>query len=108
MRLAGRVRSGGFGGRYHRQVDRAGPRPQRRTGDYLKVDGSKLTGSMTGRQGDVEISDGKISGDEISFSVTMGQGKAVFKGKITGAEIKFTREREGGEPQQFVAKRMPT
>ena len=35
--------------------------------------------------------------------------KMIFKGKVTGSEIKFTRSREGEEkPQEFTAKRATT
>jgi hypothetical protein len=79
----------------------------------FKVEGDKLTGTMAGPRGDVPISDGKISGDEISFSVTMSMGgnemKMLFKGKVSGNEIKFTREREGGGgrggPKECTAKK---
>jgi len=77
----------------------------------FKVEGDKLTGTVSGRQGDTPISDGKISGDEISFTVTSNFGgnevKFLYKGKVTGDEIKFTRTREGGNqpPQGFTAKR---
>ena len=38
----------------------------------LKQDGEKLTGTMSGRQGsnDIEIEDGKVAGDAVSFKVT--------------------------------------
>src|SRR5262245_50345371 len=79
----------------------------------LKVEGDKLTGSISGRQGDTPIADGKVSGDEISFTVTRErQGatvKQLFKGKVAGDEIKFTRSNEGGQgnrpPVEFTAKR---
>jgi hypothetical protein len=69
----------------------------------FKVDGDKLTGTMSGGQGgDNQISDGKVSGDDISFTVKMSFGgnevKLLYKGKVSGSEIKFTREREGGAP----------
>ena len=75
----------------------------------FKADGAKLTGTM----GETPISDGKISGDDISFSVNANFGgndiKLLFKGKVSGSEIKFTREREGGNrTQEFSAKRLPT
>src|SRR5580693_9249416 len=35
----------------------------------LKADGGTLTGTVSGRGGDTEISDGKIEGDTLSFSV---------------------------------------
>ena len=77
----------------------------------LKADGSNLTGSVTTRRGDAPIADGKIDGDNISFTQTMefngNSVKLIYKGKISGDEIKFTRQREGGEGQQveFTAKR---
>ncbi len=77
----------------------------------LKADGNNLTGTVSGRQGDVQISDGKIDGDNISFTQTLefngNSVKLIYKGKISGEEIKFTREREGGEgqPAAFTAKR---
>lgn len=81
----------------------------------FKVDGDKLTGTMNGgRGGDVEIKDGKVSGDDISFVVvrTFGDNeiKFTYKGKVSGDEIKFTRTVEGGnfgggQPQEFTAKK---
>jgi hypothetical protein len=77
----------------------------------FKTAGDKLTGTMSGRQGDVEISDGKVKGDEVSFDVTMTmQGNAMkmtYKGKVAGDEIKFTRQREGADQsQEFTAQRV--
>jgi hypothetical protein len=84
----------------------------RETTFNLKAEGDKLTGTVSGRQGDTQISEGKVSGDEISFKVVANfQGnevKFLYKGKIAGDEIKFTRTREGGDqpPQEFTAKRV--
>jgi hypothetical protein len=75
----------------------------------LKQDGAKLTGTTSGRQGDTPIADGKVDGDTISFTVTRSfngnQMKITYKGTVTANEIKFTQQREGGEPRQFTAKR---
>lgn len=77
----------------------------------LKADGDKLTGTVSSRRGDVQISDGKIDGDNVSFVTVMefngNQIKILYKGKVSGDEIKFTREREGGEgqSQSFTAKK---
>jgi len=76
----------------------------------FKTAGDKLTGTMSGRQGDLEITDGKVKGDEVSFDVTMNmQGntmKMTYKGKVAGDEIKFTRHREGSDrASEFVAHR---
>ena len=77
----------------------------------LKAEGEKLTGTVSGRQGDVAITDGKVKGDEVSFDVTMKfqdrETKMTYKGKVEGDEIKFTRQREGSDrpAQEFTAKR---
>jgi hypothetical protein len=82
----------------------------------LKADGAKLTGTISGRQGDTEISEGKVSGDDISFVVVREFNgntiKMLYKGKVAGDEIKFTRTFEGAAPGgqapppvEFTAKR---
>ncbi len=83
----------------------------------FKVEGEKLTGSISTPRGESPISDGKIQGDEISFTQVIefggNQMKFLYKGKVEGDQIRFTRQREGAEgpgPQtrEFVAKRMPS
>ena len=58
----------------------------------LKLEGDKLTGSISGRQNETAIEDAKLNGDEISFKVTreFNGNKMVqkFKGKISGDSIK--------------------
>ena len=69
----------------------------------LKLDGDKLTGSISGRQNDSPIEDAKINGDEISFKVTreFNGNKIVqkFSGKISGDTIKGKIESEGRDGQ---------
>jgi len=85
----------------------------RETTFNFKVDGSKVTGTVSGMRGDNPISDGKVSKDEISFTVALSFNgndiKMNYKGKISGDEIKFTRTVEGGggnmPAQEFTAKR---
>src|SRR5271155_4023099 len=80
----------------------------------LKADGGILTGSVSGRGGDTEITDGKIDGENISFSITRTMGDRSFKmnynGTISGDEIKFKAAPEGGQNpgREFTAKRAPT
>jgi hypothetical protein len=79
----------------------------------FKTSGEKLTGSVSNQFGDREISDGKVTGDDVSFTVNIefngNQFSHLYQGKASGAEIKFKRERKGGEfgpPMvEFVAKR---
>ena len=84
----------------------------RETTFNFKVEGSKLTGTVSGRQGDNPISDGTIKGDDVSFTVIANfngnQVKSLYKGKVSGDELKLTRTREGGDqpPQEFTAKRV--
>lgn len=72
--------------------------------------GDSLTGTITTQRGESKISDGKINGDEISFTQEVefngNQMKFLYKGKVAGEEIKFTRQREGGDrTQEFTAKK---
>ena len=71
----------------------------------LKVDGDKVTGTISapGRGGqatDTAIESGKISGDEISFTVTRefnnNKFVAKYSGKISGDSIKGKIETERG------------
>ena len=86
----------------------------------LKVDGSKLTGTMDGgRGGPIEISDGHVDGNSISFSVkrSMGGNDVVipYKGIVSNSgdsiKIDYTQAgRGGGEPtpRTVTAKRATT
>ncbi len=101
-------------GKWTAQVPGRGGETRETTFNF-KADGDKLTGTMSGMQGnEIAISDGKVSGDNLSFSVSMSFGgndvKLLFKGKVSGNEIKFTREREGGQGrvQEFTAKKVTT
>jgi hypothetical protein len=66
----------------------------------LKAEAAKLTGTVSGRNGDTEISDGKVDGDNVSFSVVRefngNQFKQNYKGKLEGDTIHFTVTTEGG------------
>jgi len=58
----------------------------------LKQDGEKLTGTVTGRNNqEIEIKDGKVSGDEVTFTVTRERNGQTFtqkyKGKATADTI---------------------
>ncbi len=79
----------------------------------LKASGSKLTGTMANQRGETAITDGKIDGDNISFTVVMKMGDNErhlnFKGVMSGDTIKFTRSMEGNDRvQEFTAKRSAT
>jgi hypothetical protein len=81
----------------------------RETTFNLKADGEKLTGTISGRRGDTPISDGKVSGDNVSFVVKMEFGgntiEQKYTGTVSGDEMKLKREGGRGNPQDIVAKR---
>src|SRR5665213_4347625 len=51
----------------------------------FKVDGDKLTGNLDTSQGTVSIDSGKVSGDNIAFSVTVQDKAYAHKGKYYAA-----------------------
>lgn len=67
----------------------------------LKADGANVTGSVSGMNGDTDISDGKVDGDNVSFSVVRefngNSFKQNYKGTVAGDTIHFTVVREGGQ-----------
>lgn len=84
----------------------------------LKAEGEKLTGTLSspGRQGgearEIAIADGKVKGDEISFSVTReNNGNKItikYSGKVSADAIKgkIEMEREGNtRSRDWEAKR---
>jgi hypothetical protein len=75
----------------------------------FKVDGSKLTGSAKSQFGDTAITEGTVKGDEISFVENLDfQGQPLritYKGKVSGEEIRFTRQVGEVATEEFVATR---
>jgi opacity protein-like surface antigen len=67
----------------------------------LKADGNKLTGKMESQRGSVDITDGKVDGDNISFSVIRNfngnEMKINYRGTVSGNEMKLTMEVNGNE-----------
>ena len=80
----------------------------------FKVEGAKLTGKAIGKRADseatVEIQEGKIDGDEISFVENLKFGdqdlRIEYKGKVSGDDIKFTRKVGDFATEEFVARRV--
>ena len=100
----------GVDGKWVAQVPGRGGQTRETTFTF-KVEGTKLTGTVSGMQGENPISDGKVNGDEISFTQSIEvQGnsiKVLYTGKISGDEIKMTRKRDGSDQPatEFTAKR---
>lgn len=58
----------------------------------FKVDGDKVTGTVAGSRDETPIKDGNVSGDMISFTADRPFGTFTYKGKISGDEIQFSVE----------------
>ena len=75
----------------------------------FKVEDGKLTGTAKSQFGETKITEGVVKGDEITFVENLdfeGQPlRIVYKGKISGDEIKFNRQVAEVASEDFVAKR---
>ena len=79
----------------------------------FKVAGDQLTGSVENQYGERQISEGKVSGNEVSFTVKVdfngNEMTFLYKGNVAGSEIQFVRERKGGDigpvKVEFTAKK---
>jgi len=76
----------------------------------LKASDNILTGTIQGGpRGPVEITNGKIGGDTVSFSVIreFGSNKITeeYKGTISGSELKLTFSRGRGGPVEVTYKK---
>ena len=78
----------------------------------FKVDGNKLTGETTSQMmGKSTIMDGKVDGDNLSFTITVkfqdNEVKLTYKGKVGASrnEITLTSEGIGPTPLEWHAKR---
>src|SRR5450755_3197568 len=77
----------------------------------FKVDGNKLTGKAKSEMAaESDITEGTVNGDDISFVEMLNFQdmpiRIVYKGKIAGDEIKFTRTIMDMFTEDLVAKRV--
>jgi hypothetical protein len=73
---------------------------QREVSFRFAADGPRLTGSMLGPTGnEIEISDGKVQGEEVTFKVVLnwnGRPAALlYRGRLTGGELRLKMQRVG-------------
>ena len=79
----------------------------------FKLDGTTLTGTAVSNIGGTEaktpITEGVVKGEDVAFVENLDysgmQLKITYKGKISGDEIKFSRDVAGQGGETFVAKR---
>lgn len=72
----------------------------------FKVEDGKLTGTVAGSQDETPLTDGKIAGDEVSFTAERPFGTFTYKGKLSGDQIKF-KVTFNDQSFEITAKRMP-
>jgi hypothetical protein len=64
----------------------------------FKQDGAKLTGTVGGPMGDpMEITEGKIDGDKVTFDVSFNGMTIHHTGVVSGDTIKLTTKSDGGD-----------
>lgn len=70
----------------------------------LTADGEKLTGTYDGQFGPVEITNGKVNGDTISFDLTLDivgtPTDLKYEGVVTGASMALKWTSEGVPPTE--------
>lgn len=80
----------------------------------FKVEGATLTGTAISKIADAPeartpITEGTVNGEDVAFVENLNYSgmelRITYKGKITGDEIKFSRDVAGQGGETFVAKR---
>lgn len=74
----------------------------------FKQDGATLTGTTSGRGGEIQISNGKVDGDKVYFEVTreMGGNSMTMKytGTVSGTTMKLSVETARGTREMTLTK----
>jgi hypothetical protein len=71
----------------------------------FKAEGATLTGFTTGPDGNkIDIQDGKIDGNNISFALAFGEMKMEMKGVVAGDQLKISMDMMG-TPMEFTLKK---
>lgn len=70
----------------------------------FKVEGDKLSGTVESPRGERPITDGKVSGDDLSFKVTAGDNVMTYQGKMSGDSMNMKSQGPRGE-RELVLKR---
>jgi hypothetical protein len=72
----------------------------------FKADGATLSGSVLSPMGETPITEGKLEGDAISFTVDVGDFKILHKGSVSGDNMKLKVEM-GDQSFDMAATRVP-
>ena len=75
----------------------------------LKMDGDKLTGTISSPRGTVALDEVSVTGDDIAFAIIrVGFGDKIrieYSGKVKGDTMSLTMKAGAREPVQIAAKR---
>jgi hypothetical protein len=72
----------------------------------FKVEGEALSGALSTPNGELPLSDGKIVGDNLSFTMTFGDNPVAYTGVVKGDTIVLKSE-WGGQERELVLTRAP-
>jgi hypothetical protein len=70
----------------------------------LKADGNKLTGTAEGPAGKLELEDGKIDGDKITFTIRFNDRHIKHEGELVDGRIKIVTHMPGGDYEYTISK----
>jgi len=78
----------------------------------FKQDGANLTGTVGNEAGELQIRDGKVSGDNVSFTIAQKIGNReatmAYTGRVSGGVIKFKVSFTGADRSwDMTAKKAP-
>src|SRR5471030_203352 len=94
-------------GKWTAEVPGRGGTPATQTFTF-KSAGDKVEGTVANQRGDTPITEGKVSGDTITFAVVRNRNgqdmKSTYTGKISGDSIDFSVDSGRGDPVKFTAK----
>ncbi|MBN2775543.1 MAG: hypothetical protein JXR31_14905 [Prolixibacteraceae bacterium] len=68
----------------------------------FKVDGEKLTGTIASDMGEIEISEGKVNGDEFEYKLDIQGMVMTTKGKVNGDEITLKTSSDWGDMESVI------
>jgi hypothetical protein len=72
----------------------------------LKANGAKLTGSVQRGNSPIDISEGAIKGNDVSFKVLRANGVTQeYKGSLSGGSLKLTMNGSRGGHRELVFKK---
>ena len=91
-------------GKWKATVSGPGGEKMQLTFDF-KADGDKITGKVLSEMGEMDITDGKVEGDNLTFAVAMQDMKIAHKATVSGDKMQVQVE-FGEQKMVFTAERV--